>query len=130
MSTPITNNQPLPKLNIFSLKGVQMKTFHVTWLTFFFCFFALGSPKFQTTFQPPPQQTKQKHKTRERHNKNDKELVFAAGEKPRSRSYSKYTYTKCRASHASPPALLPTPFAFLVWIAFILWGPSFGGTIS
>src|SRR5690606_2258862 len=26
--------------NIFSLKGVQMKTFHITWLTFFFCFFA------------------------------------------------------------------------------------------
>lgn len=34
------NNQPLTKLNIFSLKGVQMKTFHITWLTFFFCFFA------------------------------------------------------------------------------------------
>lgn len=34
------NNQPLEKLNIFSLKGVQMKTFHITWLTFFFCFFA------------------------------------------------------------------------------------------
>ena len=34
------NNQPLAKLNIFSMKGVQMKTFHVTWLTFFFCFFA------------------------------------------------------------------------------------------
>ncbi|MGG9972589.1 MFS transporter [Ferruginibacter sp. SUN002] len=33
-------NQPLNKLNIFSLKGVQMKTFHITWLTFFFCFFA------------------------------------------------------------------------------------------
>ena len=32
--------QPLSKLNIFSLKGVQMKTFHITWLTFFFCFFA------------------------------------------------------------------------------------------
>jgi len=32
--------QPLGKLNIFSLKGVQMKTFHITWLTFFFCFFA------------------------------------------------------------------------------------------
>jgi NNP family nitrate/nitrite transporter-like MFS transporter len=35
-----TAAQPLSKLNIFSLKGVQMKTFHVTWLTFFFCFFA------------------------------------------------------------------------------------------
>ncbi len=34
------NNQPLTKLNIFSGKGVQMKTFHITWLTFFFCFFA------------------------------------------------------------------------------------------
>jgi MFS transporter, NNP family, nitrate/nitrite transporter len=32
--------QPLHKLNIFSLKGVQMQTFHITWLTFFFCFFA------------------------------------------------------------------------------------------
>lgn len=35
-----TTNQPLDKLNIFSLKGIQMKTFHITWLTFFFCFFA------------------------------------------------------------------------------------------
>jgi NNP family nitrate/nitrite transporter-like MFS transporter len=32
--------QPLSRLNIFSLKGIQMKTFHITWLTFFFCFFA------------------------------------------------------------------------------------------
>ena len=31
--------QPLNKLNIFSGKGIQMKTFHITWLTFFFCFF-------------------------------------------------------------------------------------------
>lgn len=30
---------PLGKLNIFSGKGIQMKTFHITWLTFFFCFF-------------------------------------------------------------------------------------------
>jgi len=29
----------LSKLNIFSLKGVQMKTFHITWLMFFVCFF-------------------------------------------------------------------------------------------
>jgi NNP family nitrate/nitrite transporter-like MFS transporter len=35
-----TLNKPLDKLKIFSLEGVQMKTFHVTWLTFFFCFFA------------------------------------------------------------------------------------------
>lgn len=34
------SKQPLQKLNVFSLKGVQMKTFHITWLTFFFCFFA------------------------------------------------------------------------------------------
>lgn len=32
-------NQPLTKLKIFSLNGVQMKTFHITWLTFFVCFF-------------------------------------------------------------------------------------------
>src|SRR6476620_6759454 len=38
--TILPNNQPLNRLNIFSLKGVQMKTFHITWLTFFFCFFA------------------------------------------------------------------------------------------
>lgn len=33
-------NQPLTRLSIFSGRGVQMRTFHVTWLTFFFCFFA------------------------------------------------------------------------------------------
>ena len=32
-------NQPLNKLNIFSLSGIQMKTFHITWLMFFVCFF-------------------------------------------------------------------------------------------
>lgn len=32
-------NQPLGKLNVFSGKGIQMRTFHITWLTFFFCFF-------------------------------------------------------------------------------------------
>ena len=31
--------QPLKKLNIFSGKGIQMRTFHITWVTFFFCFF-------------------------------------------------------------------------------------------
>ncbi|CAG5016249.1 Nitrate/nitrite transporter NrtP [Dyadobacter sp. CECT 9275] len=34
-----TNNQPLEKLNIFSFKGVQMRTFHLTWMAFFLCFF-------------------------------------------------------------------------------------------
>jgi NNP family nitrate/nitrite transporter-like MFS transporter len=29
----------LTKLNIFSLKGIQMRTFHITWLMFFVCFF-------------------------------------------------------------------------------------------
>jgi len=38
MST-IINNQPLTKLNVLSFKGIQMKTFHITWLTFFACFF-------------------------------------------------------------------------------------------
>jgi len=32
-------NTPLEKLNIFKGKGVQMRTFHITWLTFFVCFF-------------------------------------------------------------------------------------------
>jgi NNP family nitrate/nitrite transporter-like MFS transporter len=32
-------SQPLAKLSIFSGKGIQMRTFHITWLTFFFCFF-------------------------------------------------------------------------------------------
>lgn len=36
----ISTNQPLTSLNIFSIKGVQMRTFHLTWLTFFFSFFA------------------------------------------------------------------------------------------
>src|ERR1041384_4022992 len=31
--------KPLDKLNIFSLKGVQMRSFHITWLMFFVCFF-------------------------------------------------------------------------------------------
>jgi NNP family nitrate/nitrite transporter-like MFS transporter len=31
--------QPLSKLNIFSLKGIQMRSFHITWLMFFVCFF-------------------------------------------------------------------------------------------
>lgn len=33
------NSKPLKKLNIFSGKGIQMRTFHITWVTFFFCFF-------------------------------------------------------------------------------------------
>lgn len=35
----ILSNQPLSKLHILSTKGVQMRTFHITWLTFFVCFF-------------------------------------------------------------------------------------------
>lgn len=35
----ISNNQPLSKLNIFSVKGIQMRTFHISWFTFFICFF-------------------------------------------------------------------------------------------
>ncbi len=37
MSHPAT---PLESLRIFSIKGVQMRTFHITWLSFFVCFFA------------------------------------------------------------------------------------------
>ena len=33
------HNLPLEKLNIFSFRGVQMRTFHITWMTFFVCFF-------------------------------------------------------------------------------------------
>ena len=31
--------QPLQQLNVFSFRGIQMRTFHITWLTFFVCFF-------------------------------------------------------------------------------------------
>ncbi|TJZ63178.1 MFS transporter [Sphingobacterium olei] len=31
--------KPLATLRIFSIKGIQMRTFHITWITFFFCFF-------------------------------------------------------------------------------------------
>src|SRR5882762_9259962 len=32
-------NQPLDKIRLFSLDTVQMRTFHITWLMFFVCFF-------------------------------------------------------------------------------------------
>lgn len=35
----IRTNEPLRSLNIFSVSGIQMRTFHITWLTFFVCFF-------------------------------------------------------------------------------------------
>lgn len=38
--TIITQTKALDKLNILSFRGIQMKTFHITWITFFFCFFA------------------------------------------------------------------------------------------
>ncbi|RTL56962.1 MAG: NarK family nitrate/nitrite MFS transporter [Sphingobacteriales bacterium] len=34
-----SNTKPLNRLNIFSIKGVQMRSFHITWLMFFVCFF-------------------------------------------------------------------------------------------
>jgi NNP family nitrate/nitrite transporter-like MFS transporter len=34
-----SSSGPLSKLNIFSFRGVQMRTFHISWLTFFVCFF-------------------------------------------------------------------------------------------
>ena len=39
LSQNSVNKKPLEVLNIFSVKGIQMQTFHLTWLTFFFCFF-------------------------------------------------------------------------------------------
>ena len=35
----VNSTKPLDSLNIFSWKGIQMQTFHITWITFFFCFF-------------------------------------------------------------------------------------------
>jgi MFS transporter, NNP family, nitrate/nitrite transporter len=35
----VPSNKPLERLPIFSVKGIQMQTFHITWLTFFVCFF-------------------------------------------------------------------------------------------
>jgi MFS transporter, NNP family, nitrate/nitrite transporter len=38
--TSMNNNaKPLEKIKMFDLSTVQMKTFHITWLTFFMCFF-------------------------------------------------------------------------------------------
>ncbi|MFD1871430.1 MFS transporter [Hymenobacter bucti] len=39
MDATLPTQQPLSRLNVFATKGVQMRTFHLTWLTFFFCFF-------------------------------------------------------------------------------------------
>ena len=33
------NNQPLSTLNVLRFSGLQMRTFHTTWFTFFMCFF-------------------------------------------------------------------------------------------
>ncbi len=38
MSTP-TTSQPLSSIRLFSLSSIQMRTFHITWLMFFVCFF-------------------------------------------------------------------------------------------
>jgi MFS transporter, NNP family, nitrate/nitrite transporter len=35
----LSNNQPLDKIRLFSLDTIQMRTFHLTWLMFFVCFF-------------------------------------------------------------------------------------------
>ena len=35
-----SNALPLKKLNVLNFGGIQMQTFHITWITFFFCFFA------------------------------------------------------------------------------------------
>lgn len=39
MSSTNQHNEPLSKLNVFSFHGIQMRTFHISWLTFFVCFF-------------------------------------------------------------------------------------------
>jgi len=40
MKSNLSNEKPLEKLNVLRFSGVQMRTFHITWLTFFACFFA------------------------------------------------------------------------------------------
>ncbi|KAA2240365.1 MFS transporter [Chitinophaga agrisoli] len=35
----INNQQPLQQLRLFSLNTIQMRSFHITWLMFFVCFF-------------------------------------------------------------------------------------------
>jgi len=35
----VPNTQPLQKIKLFSLDTLQMRTFHITWLMFFVCFF-------------------------------------------------------------------------------------------
>lgn len=39
MSTKLLDGKA-DKIKIFSLEGIQMRTFHVTWISFFICFFA------------------------------------------------------------------------------------------
>ena len=39
MTTSINSKGQLTKLKIFSFRGIQMRTFHITWLMFFVCFF-------------------------------------------------------------------------------------------
>src|SRR3954452_8978253 len=54
-----TSTQPLHKLKIFSLKGVQMRTFHTTWLMFFVCFFGwFGLAPLMPTIRENPHLTK------------------------------------------------------------------------
>jgi len=38
-SSPVISDQPLDHIRLFSLNTVQMRTFHLTWLMFFTCFF-------------------------------------------------------------------------------------------
>ena len=37
--TVLSNNKPFTRLKIFSIRSVQMRSFHITWLMFFVCFF-------------------------------------------------------------------------------------------
>ena len=35
----VASTQKATKIDLFSLKTIQMRTFHLTWLSFFICFF-------------------------------------------------------------------------------------------
>src|SRR5579871_504352 len=39
METNASLTQPLEKIRLFSLSSTQMRTFHLSWLMFFVCFF-------------------------------------------------------------------------------------------
>ena len=51
--TTSKNNLPLDSIKLFSLGSIQMRTFHITWLMFFVCFFGwFGLAPLMPTIHP------------------------------------------------------------------------------